>query len=134
MRQSTCRDIGGAAKLYPDIKWLVYHAGYEMGRIEGGYDPANAVAGIDALVKSLADNGIAPNTNVYAELGAIWRITMSDPEQGAHCWGKLLKYVGENNVMWGTDCTWAGSPRTRSRPSARSRSHRSSRSATAIPN
>lgn len=24
--------------------------------------------------------------------------------------GKLLKYVGEDNVLWGTDCIWYGSP------------------------
>ena len=24
--------------------------------------------------------------------------------------GKLLKYVGENNVVWGTDSIWYGSP------------------------
>jgi predicted TIM-barrel fold metal-dependent hydrolase len=108
--QSPARDVGGAARLFPDMKFLVYHAGYEIGRTEGAYDPANAASGIDALVKSLIDNGISRNTNVYAELGAIWRRTRSDPEEAAHCWGKLLKYVGEDNVLWGTDCTWAGSP------------------------
>jgi hypothetical protein len=24
--------------------------------------------------------------------------------------GKLLRYVGEDNVVWGTDCMWYGSP------------------------
>lgn len=24
--------------------------------------------------------------------------------------GKLFRYVGENNVLWGTDCIWYGSP------------------------
>ena len=108
--QSTARDVGAAARLYPDMKFLIYHAGYEFGRTEGAYNPDDASAGIDALVRSLIDNGIAPNTNVYAELGAIWRRTRSDPQEAAHCWGKLLKYVGEDNVLWGTDCTWAGSP------------------------
>jgi predicted TIM-barrel fold metal-dependent hydrolase len=108
--QSTAADVGGAARLYGDMKFLVYHAGYELGRTEGPFDPGDAGAGIDALVKSLLDHGIAPNSNVYAELGAIWRRTRSDPEEAAHCWGKLLKYVGEDNVLWGTDCTWAGSP------------------------
>jgi hypothetical protein len=35
---------------------------------------------------------------------------MRDPEQTAHGIGKLLKYVGEDNVVWGTDCLWYGSP------------------------
>ena len=35
---------------------------------------------------------------------------MRDPEQAAHALGKLLKYVGEDNVLWGTDSIWYGSP------------------------
>jgi hypothetical protein len=30
------------------------------------------------LLKSLLDNGIAPNRNVYAELGSTWRFAMRD--------------------------------------------------------
>lgn len=108
---STCRDIGVVAKRYPDMTFMVYHAGFDMSVTEGAYDPANAAAGVNALVKSLVDNGVAPNSNVYAEMGSSWRFLMTrDPEQGAHAWGKLLKYVGADNVMWGTDCIWYGSP------------------------
>jgi hypothetical protein len=32
------------------------------------------------------------------------------PEQGAHVIGKLLVAVGEDNVLWGTDSIWYGSP------------------------
>jgi hypothetical protein len=35
---------------------------------------------------------------------------MRDPEQAAHVLGKLLRYVGEDNVLWGTDCIFYGSP------------------------
>jgi hypothetical protein len=35
---------------------------------------------------------------------------MQDPDQAAHLIGKLLKYVGEDNVVWGTDCIFFGSP------------------------
>jgi uncharacterized protein len=108
---STCRDIGVVARKYPDMTFMLYHSGYDMALTEGPYNPAKADAGVDALVKSLIDNGVKPNSNVYCELGSTWRILMTrDPEQGAHVWGKLLKHVGENNVMWGTDCIWYGSP------------------------
>ncbi|MEO7560681.1 MAG: amidohydrolase family protein, partial [Nitrosospira sp.] len=50
------------------------------------------------------------NSNVYAELGSTWRYLMRDPEAAAHALGKLLKYCGENNVLWGTDSIWYGSP------------------------
>lgn len=27
-----------------------------------------------------------------------------------HYWGKLLKHIGEDRIVWGTDCLWFGSP------------------------
>ncbi len=35
---------------------------------------------------------------------------MRDPDNAAHSLGKLLKYCGEDNVLWGTDSIWYGSP------------------------
>ena len=66
--------------------------------------------GVDSLIRSLIENGVAPNSNVYAELGSTWRFVMRDPDTAAHTLGKLLKYCGENNVLWGTDSIWYGSP------------------------
>ncbi|MGH8673639.1 MAG: amidohydrolase family protein [Burkholderiales bacterium] len=53
---------------------------------------------------------VQPNSNVYAELGSTWRFLMRDPEAAAHALGKLIRYCGENNVLWGTDSIWYGSP------------------------
>jgi predicted TIM-barrel fold metal-dependent hydrolase len=103
------RDIGVVAKAYPDMNFVVYHSGWYPGRREGPYDPAT-VEGVDVLIKSLLDNGVAPNSNVYAELGSTWRNLMTNTTQAAHLLGKLIKYVGEDNVLWGTDCIWTGSP------------------------
>jgi hypothetical protein len=107
---ATCADVGPAARLFPDVNFIIYHSGFETGRREGPYDATRAERGIDALVKSLADNGIGPGANVYAELGSTWRFLMRDPTSAAHTLGKLLRYVGENNVLWGTDSIWYGSP------------------------
>ena len=104
------RDIGVVARAYPDMNFVVYHSGWFPGTREGPYDPANAEVGVNALVKSLRDNGIKPNANVYAELGSTWRNLMSDTTQAAHVLGKLIKHCGEDNVLWGTDCIWTGSP------------------------
>jgi uncharacterized protein len=104
------RDIGVVARMYPDMKFIVYHSGWFPRVDEGPYDPEDAELGTNTLVKSLLDNGIEPNTNVYAELGTTWRNVMSDPTQAAHLLGKLIKYCGEDNVLWGTDCIWTGSP------------------------
>ena len=61
-----CADVGRAAKLYPDVNFIIYHSGFETGHREGPYDPASAGRGVDTLVKSLEDNGVGPNGNVYA--------------------------------------------------------------------
>ena len=106
---STCVDVGRIAKRYPDVNFLIYHAGFVPDRPEGPYDPKRT-DGIDGLVTSLQQNGIQPGGNVYAELGSTWRFLMRDPDAAAHGLGKLLKYVGEDNVLWGTDSIWYGSP------------------------
>lgn len=105
-----CADVGRVAKLYPDMNFIIYHSGFEAGREEGPFDPNQAEHGVDALIKSLLDNDIAPNANVYAELGSTWRFVMRDPSTAAHLLGKLLKHVGEDNLLWGTDSIWYGSP------------------------
>lgn len=106
---STCVDVGRVAKRFPDVAFLIYHSGYVQGQKEGPYDPKKT-DGIDALVTSLVSNGVKPGSNVYAELGSTWRFLMRDPDSAAHGLGKLLKYCGESNVLWGTDSIWYGSP------------------------
>lgn len=109
-KHSLCDDVGVVAKRFPDVRFIIYHSGWVPGQTERAYQPEAKRAGIDSLVRSLLDNGVPPNSNVYAELGSTWRGVMGDPDSAAHCLGKLLKYVGENNVLWGTDSIWYGSP------------------------
>ena len=106
---STCVDVGRVAKRYPDVNFLIYHSGYVAGQKEGPYD-AKKSDGIDALVTSLQANGVKPGSNVYAELGSTWRFLMRDPDSAAHAMGKLLRHCGVDNVLWGTDSIWYGSP------------------------
>ena len=107
---STCRDVGPIARQFPDMNFLIYHSGFVAGQAEGPYDPERS-DGVDALVTSLLRNGVPPNSNVYAELGSTWRfVSTRDPTTAAHVIGKLLRYVGEDNVLWGTDSIWYGSP------------------------
>ena len=85
-------------------------AGTRPANTEGPYDPNGG--GVDRLVRTLQDAGIAPGANVYAELGSTWFNVMRDPDQAAHVLGKLLVAVGPDNVVWGTDSIWYGSPQT----------------------
>jgi predicted TIM-barrel fold metal-dependent hydrolase len=104
---SQCSDIGVVAKRFPDVNFLIYHSGFVTAVKEGPYGQKD---GIDTLLRSLEENGVRPGSNVYAELGSTWRFLMRDPEQAAHAMGKLIKHCGEDNVLWGTDSIWYGSP------------------------
>ena len=106
---STCADVGRIAKRFPRMNFLIYHSGFVADKPEGAYDERR-IDGIDALVTSLVKNGVSPGSNVYAELGSTWRFLMRDPDSAAHALGKLFKSCGENNVLWGTDSIWYGSP------------------------
>ncbi|MGH2956394.1 MAG: amidohydrolase family protein [Solirubrobacterales bacterium] len=124
--KSTPRDIGPAAKAFPDISFLVYHSGYDTGDEQRPYrgdaEARSDTNTVDALIKSLRENdydatrfrkknqsfGNVPN--VYAELGSVWRSVMNDPDQSAHLLGKLITFVGPKRICWGTDSLWYGSP------------------------
>jgi uncharacterized protein len=108
-RYSRPTDIGPVARAFPNATFLVYHAGWEADRTEGPYD-AKADRGVDALIRSCQENGIGKNGNVYAELGSTWRGLMKSPDEAAHLLGKLLLYLGEDRILWGTDSIWYGSP------------------------
>lgn len=110
IEHSRCDDVGVVARMYPDMNFLIYHSGFDNSVTEQAFTPGENRMGIDTLIQSLLDNNIAPNSNVYAELGSTWRLLMRDPDSAAHSLGKLFRYVGEDNVLWGTDSIWYGSP------------------------
>lgn len=106
---SSPRDLVRAARQNPDLTFIAYHSGWEPGVVEGPFDESNP-RGIDRLIYALVEEGISKDGNVYAELGSTWRGVMGNPLEAAHVIGKLLRYVGEDRILWGTDCVWTGSP------------------------
>lgn len=106
------RDIGPAAKAFPDIDFLIYHSAYEFptgeAAEEGPFTPETADTGTNRLVETLRASGVAPGSNVHAELGTTWFCLIRRPEEAAHVLGKLLLAVGEDNVIWGSDSIWYG--------------------------
>lgn len=105
-------DIGPAAARNPDISFVVYHSGYEPGAGGvGPYDPDDPdPQGVDRLIRSCEDAGLEASANVYAELGGTWWFVMRNPTEAAHVLGKLLKHIGPDRVVWGTDSIWFGTP------------------------
>ena len=107
---SQSSDVGVVAKMFPEMNFLIYHSSFVSSNAEQAFEDGLGRDGIDTLIQSLVDNEVAPNSNVYAELGSTWRLLMRDPDNAAHSLGKLLTYCGEDNVLWGTDSIWYGSP------------------------
>jgi hypothetical protein len=105
-----CHDVGPAAKEYSDIDFIIFHSGFDPDMPEGPFMPGAPKSGTDSLVQSVLDSELGTGSNVYAELGSTWQMVMREPDQAAHLIGKLLKFLGEDNVLWGTDCLFYGSP------------------------
>lgn len=101
-------DVGPAAKMFPDINFVIYHSGYEPGQGEGPYRKETAGQGVNRLIESVQRAGLGLGGNVYAELGTTWFNLISRPLDAAHTLGKLLLALGEDNIIWGTDAIWYG--------------------------
>lgn len=103
-------DIGPAARMHPDVTFVVYHSGFEVNQREGPYTVATADRGVNRLIGSVRGAGIGPGQNVYAELGSTWWHLLRRPDEASHVIGKLLVAFGEDNIVWGTDSIFYGSP------------------------
>jgi hypothetical protein len=105
------KDIGVVAKMFPDCNWIVYHSAYQFGNADEtqGYTMGSK-DGVNSLVTAMMMNGLGLGSNVYAELGSTWNNVKTNIPAATHILGKLLKYVGEDNIVWGTDCMWYGPP------------------------
>jgi hypothetical protein len=105
------RDIGPAARAHRGIQFVVYHSGYDLDPTgqEGAHED-DPDRGVSRLVTSLADSGIGPGENVWAELGSTWFLMLRRPQEAAHVLGKLLAAVGPDRIVWGTDSVWYGDP------------------------
>jgi predicted TIM-barrel fold metal-dependent hydrolase len=113
VKSTSPRDVGPAAKAFPQINFIIYHSGYERNPYgeEGPLDEANPT-GVDRLVLSAREAGIGVDGNIYAELGSTWFLILRRPVEAAHVLGKLLRQFGPNRILWGTDSTWYGSPQS----------------------
>jgi uncharacterized protein len=126
--KAASRDVGPAAKAFPDIDFVIYHSGFDgFDREAGGPYPGDDLVdssqrSTNSLIKSLRENGwdasqfVPPGLehgnvpNVWGEVGSLWRNVMGNAERASHMLGKLLKHLGPQRVVWGTDALWNGSP------------------------
>jgi uncharacterized protein len=107
-------DVGKAAKDWPQLNFLIYHAAY---RYTGEGEPAVALAEfsrtgrmewVSDLAEIPAKYGVK---NVYADIGASFAACcVTQPQTAAAMLGILVKGLGADHIIWGTDSIWFGSP------------------------
>ena len=107
-------DVGRAAKDFPKIKFVIYHSAYRWsagGRAEDGlkqFADTGRVEWTSDLADIPAKHGV---TNVYGDLGQIFaQTTVVEPRLCAALMGILVRGLGADHVVWGTDAVWTGSP------------------------
>jgi uncharacterized protein len=107
------RDVGRAAKDWPQLNFIIYHSGY---RHVGG-DPAAAMAEWDRTgrISWVSDLAEIPAkygvNNVYGDLGQLFAYsTVAQPRLAAAMMGTLVRGLGADRVVWGSDAVWTGSP------------------------
>jgi predicted TIM-barrel fold metal-dependent hydrolase len=102
-------DMVAVSRVFPDMQFVIFHAAWDSHVREGAYR-AGGSRGIDTLITALDKHNVPPSSNVWVDLGTVWRQLLTDPNQAAHALGKVLSRVGTDRVLWGTDAVWYGSP------------------------
>jgi predicted TIM-barrel fold metal-dependent hydrolase len=110
---ATAWDIGKAAKDWPQMTFVIYHSCLRPFLEQ----PEQAWAEFEATgrMKWASDLAEIPEkfgvTNVYAELGTCFaNSAVAHPKFSAALVGTLIKGLGADHVLWGTDSVWYGSP------------------------
>ncbi len=107
-------DIPKVARDFPDFNFIVYHSG--MKNMVSQLPPGTSGIGEDGylawttdLCKALAEG--PKLNNVYLELGGVFAYSViTHPDICGHLLGQVIRAVGVDHVIWGTDCIWWGSP------------------------
>jgi predicted TIM-barrel fold metal-dependent hydrolase len=107
-------DVGKAAKDWPQLNFVIYHGGYRQGG--GGradvawteFEQTGRVSWVSDLAEIPAKYGV---TNVYADVGQLFaQSVVAQPKLTAAMMGIMIKGMGADRVVWGTDAVWTGSP------------------------
>lgn len=106
-------DLGQAARDWPQLNFIIYHAAYRTipQPTEAELDRFERDGRIDWVSDLAAIPEIWGVDNVYADIGASFAFTvLTHPRLAAAMIGMLVKGLGADKVLWGTDSVWYGSP------------------------
>jgi predicted TIM-barrel fold metal-dependent hydrolase len=113
VKYADVRDVARAAKDWPQLNFIVYHSGFRFvgGTQSAGWEQFEKTGRID-WVTDLAEipqkHGVK---NVYGDLGQIFaQSTVAEPRLCAAMMGQLIKGLGADHVVWGSDAVWTGAP------------------------
>jgi predicted TIM-barrel fold metal-dependent hydrolase len=109
-------DLPKAAKDWPNLNFITYHAciqpaffmydalqDVKSGRLREGVPDIKWTTEYALLVR--------PYKNTYAELGTTWASSIvTFPTVAAHLMGQLMKFMGPDRIVFGSDSVWYGSP------------------------
>ena len=109
-------DLPKAARDWPKLNFISYHACIQPNfflaealdevraeKLRAGVPNISWTTEYTQLVKDLP--------NCYAEIGTTWASSVvSFPTIAAHIMGQLMKYLGEDRILFGSDSVWYGSP------------------------
>jgi predicted TIM-barrel fold metal-dependent hydrolase len=109
-------DLPKAAKDWPNLNFIQYHA-----CIQPAFFMYDALQEVKAgkLREGVPDISwtteyailMAPYKNTYAEIGTTWASSVvTFPTLAAHLMGQLMKFMGPDRVVFGSDSVWYGSP------------------------
>lgn len=87
-------DVDQVLDDFPEINFVLYHSAYPY---------------IDELTM-MAFRLTGRKKNLYVDLGGLFAILMKAPYELGHTLGKLLKYLGPDHIIWGSDAPITGSP------------------------
>ena len=105
-------DVGKAAQDWPDLNFHIYHAGLKMWRdgqtVSETFEQTGRLDWIDEMAAIPERYGVS---NVYADIGlSFGALAITYPRLAATMLAKLIKGMGADHVLWGTDSIWFGSP------------------------
>ncbi|HEU5320708.1 MAG TPA: amidohydrolase family protein [Methylomirabilota bacterium] len=105
-------DVARAARDWPSLNFIIYHSALRAPLDVTAAAETFRTTGRIPWVTDLAEiPGKAGTSNVYAELGTTFASTVvTFPELAAAILGQLVKGMGADHVLWGTDSIWYGSP------------------------
>jgi uncharacterized protein len=109
-------DLPKAARDWPKLNFITYHAciqpnffmadtleDVKAGKLRGGVPNISWTTEYAQLVQGLP--------NCYAEIGTTWASSVvTFPTIAAHIMGQLMKFMGEDRIVFGSDSVWYGSP------------------------